>query len=172
MVEGVSQLPKRDSQERLSERRVATNRKARHDYHIEETLEAGIALKGTEVKSMRAGKVNLRDSFARIEGNEVLLYDMHIAPYAHGNRWNHEPKRTRKLLLHRSEIRRLIGKVREHGATLVPLSAYFTPRGHVKIELALAKGKKMWDKREDIARRETQREISRSLKGRNRYGGE
>jgi SsrA-binding protein len=148
---------------------VATNRKARHDYHIEETFEVGIALQGTEVKSMRAGKVNLRDSFARTEGGEVLLYNMHIAPYDHGNRWNHDPTRTRKLLLHRDQIRRLIGKTREQGLTLVPLSAYFSPRGHAKIELALARGKKMWDKREDIARRDAQRQVQRSLKSRNTY---
>lgn len=145
---------------------VATNRKARHDYHIEETLEAGISLQGTEVKSMRAGKINLRDSYARAEGGEVLLYGMHIAPYDHGNRWNHEPTRTRKLLLHRDQIRRLIGRVREQGFTLIPLSAYFTPRGHAKIELAIARGKKTWDKREDIAKRDVEREVRRSLKTR------
>lgn len=153
---------------------VATNRKARHDYHIEETFEVGIALQGTEVKSMRAGKMSLQDSFARIEGDEVILHNAHIAPYAHGNRWNHEPTRTRKLLLHRSEIRRLIGKTREQGITLIPLKAYFTPHGYAKIELALARGKRQWDKREAIAKRETQREVSRSLKRdfQRRHGGE
>lgn len=153
---------------------VATNRKARHDYHIEETFEAGIVLLGTEVKSMRAGKMNLQDSFARIDGDEMFLHNAHIAPYTHGNRWNHEPIRSRKLLLHRSEIRRLIGKTRESGLTLIPLQAYFTPQGYAKIELALARGKRQWDKRETIAKRETQRDISRSLK-RNlerQHGGE
>lgn len=149
-----------------AQRFVATNRKARHDYHIEQTFETGIVLQGTEVKSMREGKVNLRDSFARVEGNEVILYNMHIAPYDYGNRWNHEPLRPRKLLLHRDEIRRLIGKVREQGLTLVPLSAYFSPRGHAKIELAVARGKKLWDKREDVARRDAQRDVARAIKDR------
>jgi SsrA-binding protein len=167
-------LSKTDSSNHQPEKLVATNRKARHDYHIEETLEAGIALWGTEVKSMRAGKMSLQDSFARIEGNEVLLYNAHIAPYTHGNRWNHEPTRPRKLLLHRSEIRRLIGKTREQGITLIPLRAYFTPQGYAKVELALARGKRQWDKREAIAKRETLREVSRSLKrdSQRQYGGE
>ncbi len=153
---------------------MATNRKARHEYHIEETFEAGIVLLGTEVKSMRAGRMNLQDSFARIEGNEVFLHNAHIAPYTHGNRWNHEPTRSRKLLLHRSEIRRLVGKIRESGYTLIPLQAYFTPHGYAKIELALARGKRQWDKRDTIAKRETQRDVSRSLKRdlQRRHGGE
>ncbi len=145
---------------------VATNRQARHDYHIAETLEAGIVLHGTEVKSMRGSKLNLRDSFARVEGGDVVLYNMHIAPYDHGNRWNHEPTRPRRLLLRREQIRRLIGKVREQGFTLVPLSAYFTPRGHAKLELAVARGKKLWDKREDAAERDAQREAAAVRKNR------
>jgi SsrA-binding protein len=148
-----------------AQRFAATNRKARHDYHIEETLEVGIALRGTEVKSMRAGKVNLRDSFARVESGEVILYNMHVAQYDHGNRWNHDPVRPRKLLLHRGEIRRLIGKTKEQGLTLVPLSVYFSPRGHAKVELALARGKKHWDKRDDIAKREADLSIRRAVKG-------
>jgi len=151
---------------------VATNRKARHDYHIAETFVAGMVLQGTEVKSMRAGKINLRDSFARIEGNNVVLYNMHIAPYDHGNRWNHEPDRPRRLLLRRDEIRHLIGKVREQGFTLVPLSAFFDSRGYAKLDLALAKGKKQWDKREDIARRDAQREIERAVRTKAKRGGE
>ena len=108
---------------------VATNRKARHDYHIQETYEAGIVLTGTEVKSIREGRLNLRDSFARIEGGEVFLYNMHVSPYSHGNRWNHEPTRTRKLLLKKEEIRKLIGKVQQEGLTLVPLRVYFIAEG-------------------------------------------
>ncbi|MBO2521032.1 MAG: SsrA-binding protein [Firmicutes bacterium] len=145
---------------------VATNRKARHDYHIQETYEAGIVLTGTEVKSIREGRLNLRDSFARIEGGEVFLYNMHVSPYSHGNRWNHEPTRTRKLLLKKEEIRKLVGKVQQEGWTLVPLRVYFSPRGHAKVELALARGKKLWDKRQAVARRDAQREAQRAAKER------
>jgi SsrA-binding protein len=155
-----------DSKRQQAQKFAATNRKARHDYYIEETYEAGIVLKGTEVKSMRAGRVNLRDSYARIEGGEVVLYNMHISPYDFGNRWNHDPTRPRKLLMHREQIRRLIGKVREQGLTLVPLSAYFTPRGHAKIELALARGKKLWDKRDAVARRDAELQVQRNVKSR------
>lgn len=148
------------------EHAVATNRRARHDYHILESYEAGIVLTGTEVKSMRAGRLNLKDSFARVEGGEVFLYNMHISPYSHGNRWNHDPTRTRKLLLHKAEIRRLIGRVQQQGLTLVPLRVYFNERGRAKVELALAQGKKRWDKRRDIAKREAQREVERAMKER------
>lgn len=147
---------------------LAENRKARHDYFIEETYEAGIVLTGTEIKSLRAGKANLRDSFARVENNEVFLYNMHISPYEQGNRFNHDPKRTRKLLLHKREINRLIGKTQEKGLTLVPLKVYLNPRGYAKLELALAKGKKLYDKREAIAARDANREIARALRERNR----
>lgn len=147
---------------------LAENRKARHDYFIEETYEAGMVLTGTEIKSLRAGKANLKDSFARVENNEVFLYNMHIAPYEQGNRFNHDPKRTRKLLLHKSEIRRLIGKTREKGLTLIPLRVYLNPRGYAKLELALARGKKLYDKREAIAARDANREIARALRERNR----
>ncbi len=151
----------------MPERKIITeNRKARHDYHVVETYEAGIALTGTEVKSLRVGKANLRDSFARIENGEVILYDMHISPYEQGNRYNHDPKRERKLLLHKSEIRRLIGKTKETGMALIPLKAYFNEWGLAKIELALAKGKKLYDKRQDIARRDANREIQRALRER------
>ena len=150
---------------------VAQNRKARHDYEILDTFEAGIALEGAEVKSLRAGKANLRDSFARIDGGEVWLYNMHISPYEKGNRYNHDPKRTRKLLLHKSEIRRLIGKVQERGFTLVPLKLYFR-NGKAKLELALARGKKMHDKRRDIAERDARREIDRILKEKRTGRGE
>lgn len=145
------------------QRVAAENRKARHDYFILETYEAGIALKGTEIKSIRAGKVNLKDSFARIEKGEVLLYNVHISPYEHGNRENHEPLRTRKLLLHRREINRLVGKTQEKGLALIPLRIYFK-RGLAKVELALAKGKKLYDKREALAEREARREMERAFR--------
>ena len=143
----------------------ATNRKARHDYHIEERFEAGIALTGTEVKSVRNGRANLTDSYASLEGTGVLLRQCHISPYEAGNRFNHDPLRPRPLLLHREEIRRLIGKVREKGLTLVPLSIYQKGR-LIKVELALARGKKAPDRREDIKRREADREVAQALKAR------
>jgi len=143
---------------------ICENRKARHDYQILETYEAGIALAGTEVKSLRAGKGNLRDSFARVENAELWLHNMHISPYEQGNRFNRDPKRARKLLMHRREIMRLWGKTREKGLALIPLKAYFKD-GKVKIELALARGKKLYDKREDIAARETRRQMERIARG-------
>lgn len=146
---------------------VTDNRKARHDYHIEETYEAGMVLTGTEVKSLRQGRANLRDSYAAVENGELFLYNMHIAPYKQGNIFNHEPKRTRKLLMHKREINRLMGRTQEKGYTLVPLKVYFR-RGKAKLELALAKGKKLYDKRRDIARREEKRRIDRILKEQNR----
>jgi len=144
---------------------ITENRKARHDYHIEETYEAGIVLSGTEVKSLRLGRANLTDSYAGVENGEVFLYNCHISPYDHGNRFNHEPKRKRKLLLHRREINRLVGLTQQKGYTLVPLRMYFT-RGLAKVELALARGKRSYDKREDLAKRDTQRQIARALKER------
>ncbi len=144
---------------------VAENRKARHDYHIHETYEAGIALTGTEVKSLRAGKANLKDSYARIDNAEIMLHNLHISPYEQGNRFNHEPLRTRKLLMHRYEINKLIGKTKEKGYTLVPLKLYFT-RGKAKVELALATGKKNYDKRQDIAERDAKREMDRAVRER------
>jgi len=139
---------------------IANNRRARHDYHIEETMEAGIVLQGTEVKSLRLGRVNLRDSFARVEKGEVFLYDMHISPYEQGNRFNHDPLRVRKLLLHKREIKRLIGKTREEGYTLIPTRLYFS-RGKAKVELALAKGKKLYDKRNPKLNRKRRGELDR-----------
>lgn len=144
---------------------AAENRKARHDYHIHETYEAGIVLTGTEVKSLRGGKANLKDSYARIENAEVFLHNMHISPYEQGNRFNHEPLRTRKLLMHRFEINKLIGKVKEKGFALVPLKIYFT-RGKAKVELALATGKKLYDKRDDMLERDAKREIDRAFRER------
>ncbi|HLF90130.1 MAG TPA: SsrA-binding protein SmpB [Anaerolineales bacterium] len=146
---------------------VATHSKAFHDYHIEEKYEAGIALVGTEVKSLREGRANLRDSFARIEGNEVYLYHCHISPYSHGNRANPDPVRVRKLLLHRDEIKKLIGKTQQRGFTLVPLKIYFK-KGRAKVELALALGKKTPDKRETLRRKIAEREIQKAFKQKQR----
>lgn len=145
-------------------KRITENRRARHDYFIEDSFEAGIALTGTEVKSLRLGKGNLQDSYALIENNEILLHNCHISPYDFGNRFNHDPMRTRKLLMHKAEIRRLHSKVKEKGLTLVPLKMYFNEKGRVKVELALARGKKLYDKREDIAERSASREIDRAMK--------
>jgi SsrA-binding protein len=142
---------------------VAQNKKARHDYFIEQTLEAGIVLSGTEVKSVRQGKVNLKDSYAAIEDGEVILSGMHISPYEQGNIFNKEPMRSRKLLLHRYEINKLIGFTQQKGLTLVPMQVYFK-HGMVKLELGVAKGKKLFDKREDIAERDAKRDIERKLK--------
>jgi SsrA-binding protein len=141
---------------------VATNRRARHEYWIEETHEAGIVLTGTEVKSLREGRVSLADAFARVDGGELWLYHLHINPYAQGNIHNHDPLRTRKLLLHRREIHRLKAKTDQKGYTLIPLRLYFR-RGIVKIELAVARGRHLYDKRERIAEREAERRIARNL---------
>lgn len=146
------------------EKIVTVNRKARHDYHIIETFEAGIALTGTEVKSLRAGQANLKDSYARVENAELFLHNMHISPFEKGNRFNHDPKRTRKLLMHKREILRLLGRTREKGLALIPLKVYFNERGRAKVELALARGKKIYDKREDIAAREAKREMERAAR--------
>jgi SsrA-binding protein len=141
---------------------VASNRKARHDYAIIDTYEAGIALTGTEVKSLRAGHASLVDAFAAVKDGELYLYGMHIPEYERGTWTNHEPRRTRKLLLKRLEIDRLIGKVRESGLTLIPLSVYFSD-GWAKVEIGLARGKRAYDKRQALARRDADREISRTL---------
>jgi SsrA-binding protein len=141
---------------------IAQNRKARHDYAIIEVFEAGIVLVGTEVKSMREGRASLVDGFATIDDGEIFLRGIHIAEYTHGSWTNHEPRRTRKLLLHKSEILRLIGKTKESGLTLVPLEMYFSD-GKAKVEIALAKGKKSYDKRQDMAKRDADREVSREL---------
>ncbi|HHW72040.1 MAG TPA: SsrA-binding protein SmpB [Firmicutes bacterium] len=141
---------------------ISENRKARHDYFIEETLEAGIVLQGTEVKSIRLGRVNLKDSYARVENGEVFLFGMHISPYEQGNRFNHDPLRPRKLLLHKRQIRRLLGKTREEGYTLVPTRLYFS-QGRCKVELALARGKKLYDKRDSYAKRDAERRARQAL---------
>jgi SsrA-binding protein len=148
-----------------AQKHIAENRKAFHDYHILETFEAGVVLVGTEVKSIREGAVNLRDSFARVEGGEVWLYNVHINPYSHRGYADHDPTRRRKLLLHRQEIRKLVGKTTERGMTLVPTRLYFR-NGHVKVSIGLAKGKKTHDKRETIKRREADRETRAAVKAR------
>jgi SsrA-binding protein len=145
---------------------VATNRKAYHDYFIEEKFEAGIVLRGTEVKSLREGRVNLQDSYASVAEGEVFLHHCHISPYSHGNIMNHEPLRARKLLLHKKEINKLLGKTQQKGLTLVPLRIYFSKRGQAKVELGLAKGKKQHDRRESIKAREAGREVERAIKER------
>ncbi len=149
--------------EQTNEKNITVNRKARHEYTIIQTYEAGIVLQGTEVKALRQGKANLVDSYATLKENEVWLVSAHISPYEQGNINNHEPTRTRKLLLNRSEIRKLIGKTKEKGLTLVPLRLYFK-NGKVKVELALAKGKKVYDKREAIAKKDMQRNQERRIK--------
>jgi SsrA-binding protein len=147
------------------EKQVASNRKAFHEYFILEKLEAGISLQGTEVKSIRDGKVNLKESFATIKNGEAFLYDCHISPYTHGNRENHDPVRPRKLLLHRLEIKKLIGKTQEKGLTLVPLRMYLK-KGRIKVELGVAKGKKLFDKRETERHKEMDREARAAIKSR------
>lgn len=144
---------------------ISDNRKAYHEYFVEEKLETGIILTGTEIKSIRNGRVNLKDSYARIENGEVWLYQMHISPYEQGNRFNHDPLRKRKLLLNRSEISKLVGKVQQEGLTLVPTKIYLR-KGLAKIELGICKGKKNYDKRQDIAERDAKRDIERSLRDR------
>ncbi len=146
-----------------NERVYATNRKAFHDYHILETVEAGLALTGTEVKSVREGKVNLRDSYAKVKDGELWLYNSFVATYDQGNRFNHETGRPRKLLLHKGEIARLAGLSQEAGKTLVALKVY-DRKGHIKVEIGLARGKKEYDKRETLARKEAEREVERALK--------
>lgn len=148
---------------------VATNRQAQRDYEVLEALECGVELKGSEVKSVRAGKVNLKDSFARIERNEILLYNTHISPYEQASYLNVEPTRVRKLLLHKNQIIRLIGKVAQKGFTLIPLDVYFSDRGFVKMTLALCKGKRLFDRRDDIRRREADLSIRRALKNRRKH---
>lgn len=153
--------------ERAGQRLIADNRKARHDYHLFETFEAGVELLGTEVKAIREGRVNLKDSYGRIEGGEVFLCNLHISPYSHRGYAEHAPLRRRRLLLHRYEIRKLVGKTQERGFTLVPVRLYFKG-GRVKVAISLAKGKKSYDKRETIRRREVDRETRAMVKERSR----
>ena len=147
-------------------RLVANNKKAYHDYFIEETYEAGIVLTGTEIKSVRQGKVSIKESYAKIENSEMILYGMNISPYEQGNRYNVEPLRPRKLLLHKQEIRKLIGYTTIKGLTLVPLKMYINEEGRAKVEIAVARGKKNYDKRDDIAKRDAKRDMDRKMKER------
>lgn len=148
-----------------SGKQLAQNKKAFHDFAIEETYEAGIVLVGTEIKAIRAGKVNLKDSFARIENGELQLHNMHISPYDQGNQFNHDPLRTRKLLLHRKEINKLIGDTKETGYTIVPLKMYLK-NGFAKVLIGLGKGKKQYDKRDDLRKKEAKRDIERAFRDR------
>jgi SsrA-binding protein len=148
----------------MGEKLICQNKKAWHNYFIEDKYEAGISLLGTEVKSLREGRANLGDSYGKIKNGEIFLVDAHISPYTHGNRFNPDPLRTRKLLLHKREIRRLIGKVQEKGFTLIPLRLYFSD-GKAKVELGLAKGKKLFDKLETIKRKTMERDMERGRKG-------
>ena len=145
---------------------IANNKKARHDYFIEETFEAGIVLTGTEIKSARLGKVSIKESYARIEKEEVIVYGMNISPYEQGNRFNVDPLRPRKLLLHKREIRKLIGATKLKGLTLIPLTMYINEAGLAKLEIALARGKKNYDKRDAIAKRDASRNMERAMKQR------
>ena len=154
-------MPEKKEGERA--RDVAVNRRAYHDYFVDETYECGVVLLGTEVKSMRGGRCNLRDGFVRIDGHEAWLENVHISPYAQGNLMNHEPMRPRKLLLHRKQIATLIGKVKQKGYTLIPLRVYFL-RNHAKVEVGLCRGKRQYDKREAIAERDAKREIERAMR--------
>jgi SsrA-binding protein len=147
----------------MPEKTIALNRRARHEYSIEDSLEAGIVLTGTEIKAIRAGKVNLADAYARIEKGEAWLVGAHIAPWEGGNRLNHEPKRDRKLLLHRGQIDQLLGRTKAKGLTLLPLKLYITERGKAKLELGLGRGKQLYDRRREIAEREARREIEREV---------
>lgn len=149
----------------MSVKIVTENRKARHEYHILETFEAGLVLTGTEVKSLRAGKANLQDSYARVDNGELMLYNMHISPYEQGNRFNLEPKRIRKMLMHKQEIMRLLSKTREKGLALIPLKVYFK-NGLAKVDLSVAKGKKLYDRRDDAAEKDAKREMDRAVKER------
>jgi SsrA-binding protein len=153
------------AEKHTGEKVVATNKKAFHDYFILEKIEAGISLLGTEVKAVREGRLNLKDSYAAVQAGETFLFNCHISPYSHGNRENHDPTRTRKLLLHQKEIRKLIGKTQEKGLTLVPLRVYFK-RGRIKIEVGVARGKKLIDKRETERRKEADQEARAAMKHR------
>lgn len=150
----------------MSQKLITQNKKAYHEYTILETWETGIVLLGSEVKSCRRGSANLKDSYGRIENNEIFLVDAHIGPYSFANRLNHDPLRKRKLLLHKREIKKLYGKIRQKGQTFIPLKMYFNAQGNVKVEMALAQGKTLHDRREDIRKKDMRRDLERDLKGR------
>jgi len=151
----------------MAEKSICQNKMARLNYFIDETYEAGVILQGTEVKALRDGRANIKDSYANIHEGELFLYDLHISPYSHGNRENHNPLRVRKLLLHKSEIRRLYGKSQERGLSLIPLRMYFR-NGKIKVEIGVGRGKKLYDKREDMKLKEDRRAIERGMRERNR----
>ena len=155
--------PHRRRPQPIPEKTITLNRRARHEFSIEDSLEAGLVLSGTEIKSIRAGKVNLADAYARIERGEAWLVGAHIAPWEGGNRQNHEPKRDRKLLLHRGQIDQLLGRTKAKGLTLIPLKIYITNRGKAKLELGLGKGKQLYDRRREIQARDARREVEREL---------
>lgn len=162
----VQEQEKGMAQKKETQKLIANHKKAYHDYFIEESYEAGIALHGTEVKSMRMGKCSVKESFIRIENGEIFVYGMHVSPYEKGNIFNKDPLRVKKLLMHKYEINKLAGKVAEKGYTLVPLQVYFKD-GKVKVEIGLARGKKLYDKRQDIAKKDQRREMERDFKVRN-----
>jgi len=146
---------------------IANNKKARHDYFIEEVYEAGMSLTGTEIKSIRQGRINLKESYAKVEGSELIIYGMHISPYEQGNRFNVDPLRARKLLLHKQEIRKLIGYTTLKGLTLIPLTVYINEKGLARMEIAVARGKKNYDKRDDLMKKDADRKIQQEIKSRN-----
>ncbi len=148
----------------MSKKVVATNKKARHDYFIEDTYEAGLVLKGSEVKSLRAGRVNLKDSYARVKHGEVFLYNMHISPYAHATYDRPDPLRLRKLLLKKREIRKLVGLVSEKGFALIPLRVYFNEKGRAKVEIGVCRGKKLYDKRAALKKKDARRDLERAMR--------
>ena len=152
----------------MAKKIIASNKKARHDYFIENTYEAGLVLTGTEIKSIRQGKVNLKESYARVENGEIFVYSMNISPYDHGNIYNVDPMRPRKLLLNKSEIRKIDSVLQQQGLTLIPLSIYLNEKGMAKLEIGIARGKKLYDKHQDIAKRDANRNIDRMMKSRNR----
>ena len=152
----------------MARKRIASNKKAFHDYFIEEKYEAGIVLTGTEIKSIRQGRINLKESYAKVEHGEVFVYSMNISPYDHGNIYNVDPMRPRKLLLNRREIRKIDAALAQQGLTLIPLSLYLNEKGMAKLEIGIARGKKLYDKRESIAKRDAARNIDRMMKTRNR----
>jgi SsrA-binding protein len=160
---------KRLGKEDVPQKIICQNKLVRLNYFIDDTYEAGIVLVGTELKALRAGKANVKDSYALVQRGEVFLYDLHIGPYSHGNRANHEPLRVRKLLLHKREIKRLYGKAQERGMSLFPLKLYFK-NGKVKVEIGVGKGKKLYDKREDMKKRDDMRDVERGLRSRHREG--
>lgn len=152
----------------MGRKQVASNKKARHDYFIEDIYEAGLELTGTEIKSIRRGRVNLKESFARVDNGEVYVYGMNISPYEHGNIYNVDPLRARRLLLHKNEIAKLQNAVMQQGLTLVPLGLYLNEKGYAKLDIAVAKGKKLYDKRDSIAKKDADRRMDRLVKSRNR----